>query len=333
MFFFFLKFQVPGRCWLTSNQTSHLSDLEHGFLVRPFPSVPRCLIVEWRSDRGLPAPAFLLHLHSLSEEPGGCWPARDSHAPADGSFDASRSFVLVEGLCLSFVQRHFLLLFVHKHRSDGSHQPGSLLQNCSTSWKTVGKWSVGFIVVTSTSVWVFIFGSTTIPNIVLTNQNSISGVDDFCMSLKGPAGQWFHSFVVLLDVGWSAFWFHSATSASPWGSCRPSGSLGATTAKEWGRQVFSVLFVFLLCFVHFHIVRISFMKNEVTGQYNCSGLWVKILHDSCLWMSTTNICLDPLLYVCLWREYRNQLLDLKNRWISLIRVGWEWSDLEKLQRK
>uniref|UniRef100_A0A3P8VLF8 G-protein coupled receptors family 1 profile domain-containing protein n=1 Tax=Cynoglossus semilaevis TaxID=244447 RepID=A0A3P8VLF8_CYNSE len=134
---------------------------------------------------------------------------------------------------------------------------------------------------------------TTIPNIVLTNQNSISGVDDFCMSLKGPAGQWFHSFVVLLDVG----------------SCRPSGR----------RQVFSVLFVFLLCFVHFHIVRISFMKNEVTGQYNCSGLWVKILHDSCLWMSTTNICLDPLLYVCLWREYRNQLLDLKNRWISLIR--------------
>lgn len=39
-------------------------------------------------------------------------------------------------------------------------------------------------------------------------------------------------------------------------------------------------------------------------------MWVVNVHKVVLWVSTTNACLDPILYIYLCREFRDKLVDM-----------------------
>uniref|UniRef100_UPI0037E7F74A P2Y purinoceptor 13-like n=1 Tax=Semicossyphus pulcher TaxID=241346 RepID=UPI0037E7F74A len=176
--------------------------------------------------------------------------------------------------------------------------------------------SVFFSHVMSTLVWLVLFGTTVIPTIILTDRNPENVTNDFCMSLKSPAGVSLHKCVVLsMEI---LFWLISilivfcyiCITLTVLQSFRNSGSNNSQGKKKTKLRVFLILLVFFACFVPLHIMRIPFTLHEVFDIYGCTQSWINIAHKFALWFSTTNACLDPLLYIYLCREYREKLADM-----------------------
>ncbi|XP_040902505.1 P2Y purinoceptor 13-like [Toxotes jaculatrix] len=181
--------------------------------------------------------------------------------------------------------------------------------------KVLGQ-NVVFSLVMSTMVWVIIFGSTAIPTIVLTNQNPVNITGDFCMSLKSPAGVTLHKYVVLFME--ALFWLISmlivfcyiCITLKVLQSFRNSGSNNSQGKKKTKLRVFLILLVFSVCFVPLHVMRIPFTLLEIFSASVCAQMWMVVIHKVALWVSTTNACLDPFLYIYLCREYRDKLVDM-----------------------
>ncbi|XP_034024699.1 P2Y purinoceptor 13-like [Thalassophryne amazonica] len=171
--------------------------------------------------------------------------------------------------------------------------------------------------VMSSSVWFVIFGSTAIPTVILTDQNPTNDTTkDFCMSLKSAAGVTLHKFVVLfMEI---LFWFVSilvvfcyiCITMKVLQSFRKSASTNSQGKKKTKIRVFFILFVFFVCFLPLHMIRIPFTLNETLEEDSCSQIWVSVSHKFVLWLSTTNTCLDPLLYISLCQEYKEKLIEI-----------------------
>lgn len=181
--------------------------------------------------------------------------------------------------------------------------------------KVLGQ-SVTFSFVASVLVWLVLFGSTVIPTIVLTDRSPVNVTRDFCMSLKSPAGVIFHSYVVLFME--ALFWLVAILTVFCYifitlrvlQSFRNSGSNNNQGKKKTKLRVFFILFVFSVCFVPLHLMRIPNTLHEVFKIDGQTQSWVIRGHKFCVWLSTTNACLDPILYVYLCREYRDKLFDM-----------------------
>ncbi|XP_054461651.1 P2Y purinoceptor 13-like [Anoplopoma fimbria] len=176
--------------------------------------------------------------------------------------------------------------------------------------------NVVFSLVMSSSVWVLLIGGTVIPTFILTDQDPVNVTGDFCMSLKSPAGVTLHKFVVLSME--TLFWLVSIVivfcyiciTMKVLQSFRNSGSNNSDGQKKTKLRVFLILLVFFVCFVPLHMMRVPFTLFEIFDIDFCDQMWVTVLHKSVLWVSTTNTCLDPLLYIYLCREYKDKLVDM-----------------------
>ncbi|XP_008288219.1 P2Y purinoceptor 13-like [Stegastes partitus] len=183
--------------------------------------------------------------------------------------------------------------------------------------KVLGQ-NVVFSIVMSSLVWVVMFGGTAIPTMVLTDQDPHSDnlTADFCMSLKSPAGISLHKYVVVfMEI---LFWFVSVLigfcyiciTAKVLKSFRNSGSNNTEGQKKTKLRVFLILLVFCVCFVPLHLVRISVSHIKIFDNAGCSQTWVVAVSKVARWVSATNACLDPLLYIYLCREYRDKLVGM-----------------------
>lgn len=200
-------------------------------------------------------------------------------------------------------------------------------------FKIVRPWVLGqnlvFSYVMATLVWVVLFGTTVIPTIILTDQEPVNTTDNFCMSLKRPAGRTLHKFVVLFME--TLFWLvtilivfcYICITLKVLQSFRNSGSKNNHGKKKTKLRVFLILLVFFVCFVPLHAIRIPFLLNEIFDMNVCVDVWVTILKRIATWVAITSSCLDPLLYVYLCREYKEKLFEmLKARGICV----WLCSD-------
>ncbi|KAM4627556.1 P2Y purinoceptor 13-like [Polymixia lowei] len=173
-----------------------------------------------------------------------------------------------------------------------------------------------FSYVMSAFVWVVIFGSTAIPTMILTDRYPGNVTGDFCMSLKGPPGLSLHKGVIIFME--ALFWFVSMVivicymciTSKVLQSFRNSGSNNSQGKKKTKLRVFLVLLVFFVCFGPLHMIRVTFSEHEIHGKPICTQVWLRITNDAALWLSTTNVCLDPLVYMYLCREFKEKLLDM-----------------------
>lgn len=172
----------------------------------------------------------------------------------------------------------------------------------------------------SGSVWVILFGSTALPNIILSNRSVNMTEISTCMKLKGPAGLEFHErTVIYLNV---FFWLISVVIVACYicitnkviQSFRNSGSNNNQGKQKIKLRVFLVVIVFFLSFGPYHIVRIPYTFQQVNYSSNtgCSFLTSRFAKELSLWFATTNICMNPLLYVFLCREFKEKLMSLIN---------------------
>ncbi|KAJ3591413.1 hypothetical protein NHX12_009358 [Muraenolepis orangiensis] len=168
-------------------------------------------------------------------------------------------------------------------------------------------------------VWVVLFGGTAVPTVVLTDRkpgNATAGGGDLCMSMKGPAGLALHQHVILFVDAF--FWgvsvvivvCYACITQKIVASFRNSGSSNSRGKRTTRLRVFLVLLVFFVCFMPLHMMRIPISQRETQTSACTEGQWMDVAYDVALWLSTTNVCLDPLLYIYLCREFREKLNSL-----------------------
>ncbi|XP_060928478.1 P2Y purinoceptor 13-like [Limanda limanda] len=183
--------------------------------------------------------------------------------------------------------------------------------------KVLGQ-NVTFSLVMSTLVWAVLVGTTVIPTMILTDRSPGNYSGDFCMSLKGAAGKKLHAYVVLfmMIIFWSIsvliVFCYICITVTFVQSFRNSRSKNSQGTKKTKLRVFLTVLVFFVCFMPLHITRIPVtLQYEFSDDEVCDNeMWLEIAHKIALWMSTTNICLHPLLYSYLSKEYRDTMVNI-----------------------
>ncbi|XP_067103004.1 P2Y purinoceptor 13-like [Osmerus mordax] len=164
------------------------------------------------------------------------------------------------------------------------------------------------------AAWVVLFGGIAIPTIILTDQEPTNATRYSCMSLKSLAGQdlymysGFFNNILFWSVSVLVLFCYVCITNKVLQSFRNSGSNNSQGQKKTKLRVFLVLMVFFVCFVPYHVVRVPYILVQTQTLDRCTDAWIPIGNKITLWLSTTNICLDPLLYVFLCREFREKLV-------------------------
>ncbi|XP_068173633.1 P2Y purinoceptor 13-like [Antennarius striatus] len=167
----------------------------------------------------------------------------------------------------------------------------------------------------SVAVWVLLYGSTALPNIILSNRSAGSMTQiSSCVGLKGPAGIKYHkATVIYLNV---LFWGVTVVITVSYvcitnkviQSFRNSGSNNNQGKQRIRLRVFLVVIVFFVSFGPYHIFRIPYTSLQVSqsAKSACLHLGARFIKEFCLWFASTNICMNPLLYIFLCREFKEK---------------------------
>ncbi|KAF7219371.1 P2Y purinoceptor 13-like [Nothobranchius furzeri] len=181
----------------------------------------------------------------------------------------------------------------------------------------------------SGTVWVILFGVAGLPNMLLSNKPGVNMTDiSSCMVLKGPEGIAFHENTSLaLNV---FFWLVSVVIVVCYiciankviQSYRRSGSSNSHGKKKIKLRVFLVIIVFFVSFVPYHMIRIPYTFQQVSYSYTeCSQAYenIRFAKELSHWLATTNVCMDPLLYVFLCREFKEKLMSMMKNIVVLFK--------------
>lgn len=169
----------------------------------------------------------------------------------------------------------------------------------------------------SALVWVFLLSSNLLPTIFLTNQDPYNKSRTFCMNMKSEAGLQLHQSVLVVNsaIFWTASILiglcYTCIARKVFQSYRNSSSTNDQGNKRVKARVFVVLVVFLLCFVPYHITRMSYINFQLKVKSGCIETGLRVLKDFTVWMATTNVCLDPLIYFFLCKAFREKLRELR----------------------
>ncbi len=92
-------------------------------------------------------------------------------------------------------------------------------------------------------------------------------------------------------------------------SYKASKSRSKGASRKTKAKVFVVVGVFFVCFAPFHFVRVPYTLTQI-GSLG-TPCWAQnafyFAKETTLWLSATNVCLDPLIYVFLCKVFRRRL--------------------------
>lgn len=89
-------------------------------------------------------------------------------------------------------------------------------------------------------------------------------------------------------------------------SYKASKSKCQKASRRTKAKVFVVVGVFFICFSPFHFARVPYTLTQTrSAASHCQALY--IAKETTLWLSATNVCLDPLIYVFLCKVFRKRL--------------------------
>lgn len=167
----------------------------------------------------------------------------------------------------------------------------------------------------SAAVWVVML-SLALPNVILSDQPPrVSDGKLKCTSMKSEAGRmWHEGFNYFCQV---VFWgtlalmvvCYTFISKKVYESYKASKSKCQSATRRTKAKVFVVVGVFFVCFAPFHFARVPYtltQTRDFVSECRAKNA-LYIVKETTLWLSATNVCLDPLIYVFLCKVFRKRL--------------------------
>ncbi|NWX78892.1 P2Y13 protein, partial [Alca torda] len=163
-------------------------------------------------------------------------------------------------------------------------------------------------------VWLFFF-VLSLPNMILSNKNATPQSVKKCASLKNYFGLKWHEAVnyICQFIFWTVlllmFLFYTIIAKKVYESYLKTQKKDNKSEKRIKGKVFIIFTVFFLCFAPFHFSRVPYTLSQTTNQMDChlqNQLFVA--KESTLWLATTNVCMDPLIYMFLCKPFVEKVL-------------------------
>ncbi|XP_057694707.1 P2Y purinoceptor 14 [Corythoichthys intestinalis] len=155
-----------------------------------------------------------------------------------------------------------------------------------------------------------------LPNAVLTSRPADEESSRHCMRLKTPLGVQWHRASTFFSVGlfWLtllvlAFCYWSIT-RQIYRSYRRVRRDGADVRRKSNRSIFCILAVFFICFVPYHVCRVPYTLSQMpeSGFGRESRFLLFQAKEATLFLSSVNVCLDPVIYFLMCQKFRESLL-------------------------
>ncbi|XP_042316044.1 P2Y purinoceptor 14 [Sceloporus undulatus] len=161
-----------------------------------------------------------------------------------------------------------------------------------------------------------------LPNSILTNKTPTKD-NSKCVDLKSTLGVQWHqaSNYTCLAIFWIVFllliFFYSSIARKIYFSHRKFKKNSKLSRKKTNRNICTIMLVFIICFVPYHIGRIPYTLSQASSQNRCEEQKVLFyIKELTLLLSAANVCLDPIIYVFLCQPFKQRLyqkLHLKMR--------------------
>ncbi|XP_038153636.1 P2Y purinoceptor 14-like [Cyprinodon tularosa] len=154
------------------------------------------------------------------------------------------------------------------------------------------------------------------PNSILTNWPANSHNFTKCIQLKTPLGKQWHQATSLFT--WSLFWLtliivafsYTFIARQVYKTYHCMRRDSREVYRNSNRNIFSILGVFCICFVPFHVCRIPYTMSQVSPTHfsQDSKFWLHQIKEGTLFLSAMNVCLDPLVYFLMCGTFRKSLI-------------------------
>ncbi|KAM9316115.1 uncharacterized protein PAF06_007080 [Gastrophryne carolinensis] len=174
--------------------------------------------------------------------------------------------------------------------------------------------SVYYSKIISVLIWA-LMAFISVPNMILTNKFSDETTEPTCAKLKSKLGiQWhmasnYISISIFVLVFVLLLLFYVSISRKIYRS-HQKFKRGSNAGRKSKRNIYSILIVFFICFVPYHLCRIPYTisqtaSNDYTCQQKTSLYYIK---EVTLLLSAANVCLDPVIYFFMCQPFRQMLL-------------------------
>ncbi|NWU96313.1 P2Y13 protein, partial [Upupa epops] len=163
-------------------------------------------------------------------------------------------------------------------------------------------------------VWLF-FCLLSLPNMILSNRTATPQSVKKCASLKNYLGLKWHEAVTYICqfIFWTVLilmlLFYIIIAKKVYESYMKTQKKDNKSQKRIKGKVFIILTVFFICFAPFHFSRVPYTLSQTTARMGChlqNRLFVA--KESTLWLATTTVCMDPLIYMILCKPFVGKLL-------------------------
>ncbi|KAG9494205.1 P2Y purinoceptor 14 [Eleutherodactylus coqui] len=172
--------------------------------------------------------------------------------------------------------------------------------------------SVFYSKLISALVWT-LMAFISIPNMILTNQQYDTTKKVTCAKLKSDLGITWHIISNYISIGifvlvFSLLLIFYVSISRKIYQSHQRFRRGSNAGRKSTRNIYSILIVFFVCFVPYHLCRIPYTISQTDNGYTCqqkkSLFYVK---EVTLLLSAANVCLDPVIYFFMCQPFRQML--------------------------
>ncbi|XP_036412628.1 LOW QUALITY PROTEIN: G-protein coupled receptor 87-like [Colossoma macropomum] len=182
-------------------------------------------------------------------------------------------------------------------------------------------YSYSFTLAMSAMVWLAML-TLSLPNTILTNGDLKPETAHNCTCLKNELGRIWHGVVVYINIGifftvlitlvmcYMSILRHIRLSSAQFVIGGPAGQREAKS----GQNVLVVLLVFFVCFVPYHVWRFPFTISQIHTTFTPEVKDILLNgKKATLFLSSCNVCLDPIIYFLMCKSFRSKLARLLGR--------------------
>ncbi|XP_064021603.1 P2Y purinoceptor 14 [Pogoniulus pusillus] len=173
--------------------------------------------------------------------------------------------------------------------------------------------TVNYSKVVSIIIWVLLL-LLSLPNMILTTETTEENYSQKCIGLKSELGRQWHkaSSYICTGIFWLVFLlliiFYTSISKKIYSSYKKFRRNSDVAKRKSSRNIFSIMFVFVTCFVPYHLCRIPYTLSQTSSRFTCQARTTLFYaKEFTLVLCAANVCLDPVIYFFLCLPFKEKL--------------------------